>query len=126
MIEKYASLDWYRYPKVISDERLRIPPVVVWRFDPNRSNDELIRRIITVIRDVINSHQGNVSWAFEIMGKNWVVSPSRIQELEDSGQYRTDGEALLHLANPDPKFGMDAHAELLAIANEISRRLKIE
>lgn len=124
VIEKISSLDWFRYPNVdYLEERLKIPPVVVWRFDPSNVNYESAKRVTAIVKDVINRYRGNVDWSFKAVEKNWVLMPTRIQELEESGQYRTDGEILMHLAKVDPIFGKDAYSDLLVIASEISRRL---
>lgn len=123
VIEKITSLDWFRCTGFGFDEVSANTIVVVWRFksiDPN----ELTERIICSLRLVLQQFAGNLSWSLKFTGRNWVLRPTEVQELEDSERFRTDGELLAHLRSKHPDLGRRACEDLAAIAEELARQLE--
>ncbi|WP_147305225.1 hypothetical protein [Alkalilimnicola ehrlichii] len=123
VLEKAAVLEWFRYPRSSLDEGSVTPPVVVWRFDSTKTSVEQIQHVIATIQSVLAAFVGNVAWSLKNTGRNWVLLPTRVRELEESGQFRTDGEVLDYLRQEDPFFGKEAHHDLVEIAGAVANRL---
>ena len=58
-------------------------------------------------------------------GRNWVLQPTQVQQLEDAGTFRTDGELLDSLRRQDPKLGPQAQEDMRAIARELAHQLQV-
>jgi hypothetical protein len=123
VLRKISRLEWYRGSAIQPDGSFDYLPFAVWRFDQNEMSAEDIEHVISTIRSVLGSFNGKVPWSLELPGRNWVLTPLRARELELSRRFRTDGEIEKHLAEVDPAFCADAHADFAAIASDLSRCL---
>lgn len=121
VLEKAADLDWFRFAIAETDDVVTHVPVTVWRFGTN----EQAEHVISVLSSVLARFSGNVSWLLKNSGGNWVLLPVRVQELEDSGRFRTDGEILDYLLHADPSFGRKAHEDLAKIAGALAKHLSV-
>lgn len=125
VLARAADLDWFRYPRTESEESAIYAPVTVWRFTSTHTSNEQSEHVISALRAVLDSFSGNVSWSLTLSGRNWVLLPTRVKELEDSRQFRTDGELLDYLLREEPGLGPKAHEDLAAIADALAKRLSI-
>jgi hypothetical protein len=80
VLERIAALEWYRYSKYDS----ATSAAVVWRFDSNQANSEQVLQVIEVIRSALDA-VANIEWSLKYTGRNWVLAPSKVIQLEESG-----------------------------------------
>lgn len=114
VLKTWGELEWVRCKAADGkDERLSRPPFSVWRY--KQRHPELESSIVKAVE----SFQGNVEWEIKFTGKNWVIAPQRLHEIQEVRGYRTDGEALRALAKEDPEFGKQANYDVPALANKI-------
>lgn len=125
VLEEVIDLDWFRYARAEADSATTHAPITVWRFKSTDAADELPNRVVAALRSVLNGFSGNVPWTLTFSERNWVLLPIEVQELEDSGRFRTDGELLDHLRRESPGLGRKAHEDLVAIAEALARQLRI-
>jgi hypothetical protein len=125
VIETIVQLDWFRYVRVDSDHTPVSVPVTVWRFKSADAADQPGNRVIQALRFVLDGLSSSVPWSLTFSGRNWVLSPRQVQELEDSGRFKTDGELLQHLRTEFPELGQRASDDLVKIANGLARQLQI-
>lgn len=125
VLEKVIDLDWFRYARAETDGVTTPAPITVWRFKSADTADELADRVVEALRSVLDGFSGNVHWTLRFSGRNWALVPTSVQELEDSGRFRTDGELLDHFRRDDPGLGRKAHEDLAAIADGLARQLRI-
>lgn len=125
VLEKAVGLEWFRYARAEVDCTTTTAPITVWRFNSTQIGAERADGAVRALRSVLDEFSGNVSWSLEPSGKNWVLVPAQVQQLESGGNFRTDGEVLKHLRAQDPSLGRRAHEDLAAIAAELARRLHI-
>ncbi|MCB4363293.1 hypothetical protein KIH07_06070 [Hydrogenophaga taeniospiralis] len=125
VIEKVIDLEWFRYGRAEADGVTTHVPITVWRFKSAGAADEVANRIINALRFVLNAFSGNVHWTLRFSERNWVLLPTQVQELENSGRFRTDGDLMDHLYREDPSLGRKAHEDLAAIADGLARQLRI-
>jgi hypothetical protein len=119
VLERIAALEWYRYPKYDSATSAS----VVWRFDSNQTKSEQIVQIIEEIRSALNVVVNN-EWSLKYTGRNWVLAPVKVVQLEESGRFRTDGEVNSHIAQEEPDFFTKAHVDLVEIASAVAFGIK--
>jgi hypothetical protein len=62
----------------------------------------------------------NIEWSLKYTGRNWVLAPIKVIQLEESGRFRTDGEVNRHIAQEEPDFFTKAHVDLVEIANAVA------
>lgn len=115
VLERIASLEWYRYSKYDSATSAG----VVWRFDSNRTNSEQAIQIIEAIQSALDA-VANIEWSLKYTGRNWVLAPIKVIQLEESGRFRTDGEVNNHIAQEEPDFFIKAHVDLVEIAKAVA------
>jgi len=121
ILEKAGALEWFRYTKVIDNTQI---PVTVWRFKSSDTFDEAEQLIIRALRQALDHLSGNTSWSLVFSGRNWVLAPKVLRDLEDSGQFRTDGEVIEYLRRTNPSLGQTASSDLVAIAIDFERCLQ--
>jgi hypothetical protein len=126
VLERAVDLEWFRYARADVDGTTTTAPITVWRFNTSGVGAERAGRVIRVLCSVLDEFSGNVPWSLEFSGRNWVLVPAQVHQLESSGNFRTDGEVLNHLRTQDPTLGRRAHEDLAAIALELARRLQLE
>jgi len=116
VLERFFVLEWFRnaVSKVI--EQYNYPPVIVWRYDAEAMKPEDIKRAENMIITAVKTFQGNVSWVLYFSGRNWVLLPKRVKDLEDSGAFLSDTEIITELGASDPSFGVEANNDLPALA----------
>jgi hypothetical protein len=125
VLEKITDLEWFQYARTEPDGTATHVPITVWRFKSVDTAVEPGERVILALRSVLSGFLGNVPWSLKLSERNWVLLPTQVKELEDSGQFRTDGELLDHLRREDPGLGRKAHEDLAAIADDLARQLGI-
>lgn len=125
VLEKAVEVDWFRCAGFGFDEVASNTVFVVWRFKIADGADELANRVVQALRSVLGGFSGNMSWMLKQSGRNWVLLPTRLQELEESGRFGTDGELLDHLRREEPSFGRKAHEDLSAIADGLAHQLRV-
>jgi hypothetical protein len=123
VLEKVADLDWFRYTRIGSDGTTTHAPITVWRFTTTDTDNEAAEQIVSALRSVLDGFSGHMSWSLKFTGRNWVLLPTHVQDLEDSGRFRTDGELLDHLLREDPGLATRAAEDLGVIAHELARSL---
>ena len=96
-----------------------ISATVVWRFDFTRMADEQADQIIATIQSILGEKKRH-RWSLRFIGRNWVLSPLRVMQLEDSGRFRTDKEVNNYIAQEDADFFKMAHVDLVEISNAFS------
>src|SRR5687768_11800911 len=94
VLEKAADLEWFRYTCAEADRDATTAPITVWRFNSTGTDAETPDRVIRALRSVLDEFSGNVPWSLKFTGRNWVLRPTQVQQLEDAGNFRTDGEVL--------------------------------
>jgi hypothetical protein len=125
VLEKVADLDWFRYTRAGPDGTATHAPITVWRFKKTDSGDEVAGQVASALRSVLDGFSGHMSWSLTFTGRNWVLQPAHVQDLEGSGRFRTDGELLDHLLREDPGLATKAAEDLEAIAHGLARSLGI-
>jgi hypothetical protein len=125
VLEKVVDLEWFRYTRAegIDPTSLSVP-ITVWRFN-STPVAEKVDHVVCALRSVLAGFSGNVQWSFKLSGRNWVLQPMQVQQLEDAGIFRTHGDLLDSLRSQDPKLGHQAHEDLRAIAGELARQLQV-
>lgn len=119
ILEKISELEWYRY-KTLNDPKQHIyPPIIVWRFKESSKIEDLKN----AIKKAVDCFQGNVEWVFKTTSKNFVLIPSMIEEMTNSGKYRTDTQIVSFLAENDPEYGKLANSDVPNLAKHIERFL---
>ena len=119
VLERFSKLSWFRYSASNDPIQLKYPPVNVWRYDTDLMVNEDIKLVENMICDAVSSFQGNVIWVVFFSGRNWVLVPKRVKDLEDDGKYSVDTELLTILARDDPDFGLKANDDLPVLAKHI-------
>lgn len=122
VLENVIDLDWFRYAPAETGGATAYAPITVWRFQ--FQDTASANHVIQALRSVLDGFSGNVPWSLKVSGRNWVLLPKQVQELEDSGRFRTDGELLDYLRAEDPDLGRRAHEDLAAIADGLARLLR--
>lgn len=133
VIQKFAALEWGRCSLVDSSKEIDDIPLSVWRFNFQKTDAQLADQIILTLQSILRDFSSNVNWTFEKPefsvegrpGRNWVLIPTRLKEMDDSGRFRTDVEARIQLYNDDPSFGSRAYEDLVKIAQTLEERLSI-
>jgi hypothetical protein len=123
VIEKVVDLEWFRYARAETDGATTSVPVTVWRFKSAETADEMANRVVHALRSVLSGLRGNVSWSLKFSGRNWVLLPTQVQELEDSGRFRTDGELMDYLRREFPDLSRQAYEDLAAISHGLAGQL---
>lgn len=120
VLERFFVLEWFRnaVSKVI--EEYNYPPIIVWRYAAESMKSEDIKRAEEMVMTAVKTFQGNVAWVLYFSGKNWVLLPKQVKELEDSGSYRSDSEIITELGESDPDFGVSANNDLPVLAEYIA------
>lgn len=121
VLERVSTVEWFRYTNIDPDSDASIP-VVVWRFGDATSGDD-VKKIVTLLFSVISRSSPDVEWTLSQCGQNWVLAPSQVHSLEQSGVFRTDGEVMEFLAKREPGLASRAHNSLLRIAKELEKNL---
>ena len=122
-LERFLVLAWFRYGALKSPDQNKYPPIIIWRYDTDVMKVDDIRLAESAITTAVESFLGNVNWILYFTGRNWVLVPKRVKDLEDTGEYRSDTEILTMLAEDDPGFGLRANSDLPALAKCIARSL---
>jgi hypothetical protein len=125
ILEKVVRLEWFRYARAEVDCATTTAPITVWRFSSTDTSEGRADRVVRALRSVLDGFSGNVPWSLKLSGSNWVLLPTQVQQLEDGGNFRTDGEILEHLRTKEPALGRRAHEDLAAIAAELARLLQV-
>ncbi|MEQ6340902.1 MAG: hypothetical protein M3A44_04430 [Gammaproteobacteria bacterium] len=116
VLERFFVLAWFRYGALKSPDQNQYPPIIIWRYDADVMAADDIRLAESAITMAVESFLGNVNWVLYFSGRNWVLVPKRVKDLEDAGEYRSDTEILTMLAENDPSFGFKANSDLPALA----------
>jgi hypothetical protein len=126
VLERVVDLEWFRYTRTegVGPTPVSVP-ITVWRFNSTDVGAEKVDHVVRTVRSVLASFSGNVRWSFDRSGRNWVLQPTPVQELEDAGTFRTHGDLLDSLRSQDPKLGPRAHEDLRAIAGELAHQLQV-
>ena len=115
-LELISHLDWYRYSRTTGDKGAIYAASLVWRFTSEEAESPTAKRIVETLHQVVKDFSGNVSWSLRFQGRNWVLAPAMLFEIEDSKRFRTDIEVLHHLQELDPNLGVKTVADIAAIA----------
>lgn len=115
-LEQVSVLEWYRYSRYEQCVSIPTSATVAWRFDSNRTSNERAAKVVEVIQSVINTAAG-IEWCLNYTGRNWVLAPAKVIQLEETGRFGNDGEVNKHIAQHDPMFFTRAHNDLLRISN---------
>jgi hypothetical protein len=109
-----ADVEWARAgPAQDWPDQLSQPPLVVWRY---KAPDE---RLEEAIKRAVESFRGEVEWEIYLGGRNWVIAPRRLRQVQVEGGYRVDTEAMAALAHDDPGFCEKANRDVPLLALQI-------
>ena len=129
VLEKFSTLEWYR---LSTRKGFEVDcPINVWRFDFKKTDPEWADQIIFTLHAVLKDFSGNVDWTLEKPefsvegrpGRNWVLSPTRLKEMDYSGKFSSFVEARSQLYQDDPSLGPQAYEDLDKISKEFYKRL---
>lgn len=123
ILERIAVLEWYGYSRYERGGKKPTSAGVVWRFDSNRTNNEQVIQIIEMIRSALID-AANIEWGLKYTGRNWVLAPTKIFQLEESGEFKNDGEVDSYIVKNDPDFFTKAHEDLIKISNAVAVRIR--
>jgi hypothetical protein len=126
ILERIAVLEWFRYSRFGVSEDSVSPPVVTWRFDMNATSYTKANHIIEIMKSVLANDTSKMKWTLKNSGRNWVLLPTELSELEDSGSFRTDGELLAHMTRERPTFFINAFDDIVMIARVLNDRWCLE
>ena len=105
-LERTVPLEWYRCSG----------PLVVWRYDGGKATADRIATAASAAQQIVASFRGNEEWIIEVSGRNWVLVPKRVKELERTGQFKVDVEILKYLTEQDPGFARKTDSDLERLA----------
>jgi len=123
VLERFSVLAWFRYGTLKNVDQNKYPPIIIWRYDVNAMKSEDIKLAEDMITIAAETFRGNVSWVLYFSGRNWVLLPKRVKDMEDSGEYRNDTEILTMLGENEPSFGLKANEDLAELAKLIEKCL---
>lgn len=123
VLESFFVLEWFRSAVSKSTRDYNYPPVIVWRYAAHSMRQEDITKAEEKVVTAVKAFQGDVDWVVYFSGKNWVLLPARVKELEDSGLYLSDSEIVAELGEMDPEFGVRANNDLPLLAKYMSEYL---
>jgi hypothetical protein len=117
LLAQSGELEWYRYLGGATEDGRGIPPLVVWRFAQRdqRFEQKLLR--------AVGSFHGAVAWSCERPGRNWVLTPTRVLELQQDLSLASDTAALTEISRVDPKFSLVALRDLRALTDHVAAAL---
>lgn len=121
VLESHGELEWFRYTRIAAASHI---PVTVWRFKSSDTSNEAEQHVITSLRETLAHFHGGTNWALFFSGRNWVLAPRQLRDLEESGQFRTDSDVIEHLLKANPSLSQIASQDLVAIAIDFARRLR--
>jgi hypothetical protein len=115
-----GALEWGRLADGRSHSERLAPPLLVWRFvDPGPADFD------KPIESVVHSPTRLIAWRFCKPGRNWVLTPQRVWDVQTSRSLGTDSMAISAIAEEDPSFCATALddlgqivAELKSVAND--------
>ncbi|ANJ67312.1 hypothetical protein A9404_07875 [Halothiobacillus diazotrophicus] len=123
VLERFFVLEWFRVAVSKSTRDYNYPPVMAWRYAVHSMKREDITEAEEKVATAVRAFQGKVDWVVWFSGKNWVLLPARVKELEDSGLYLSDSEIVAYLGEMDPEFGVRANNDLPMLAKFMSEYL---
>ena len=112
-LQSRGDLAWYRYAGGFSDDGRATAPVVIWRFagqTPGGLEESLSK--------ITSSESRLVRWNFGFHGRNWVLLPSRVLEIQKNRDLPTDMAAVGALAEEDQSFCVASVHDFEAIVGE--------
>jgi hypothetical protein len=125
VLEKVVDLEWFRYTRAEGiDPASMSVPITVWRFN-STVGAEKVDQVVDTLRSVLAGFSGNVQWSLNYSGRNWVLQPTQVQQLEDAATFKTHGDLLDSLRSQDPKLGPQAHEDLRVIAGKLAHQLQV-
>jgi hypothetical protein len=114
LLQTHVELAWFRIAGPLGDGQPPVPPLVVWRYQRPQPALE------GAIRKVVSNFQGRVSWLYEQQGRNWVLIPSRVAQVQQDRALPTDAAAIRVLSHEDPQFCSSAQSDLADLADEVA------
>lgn len=116
VIHSISETEWGEEAPVLGRGYDHVPPECRWRFT-YPDND-----IETAMVEAVASFRGNVGWSMWQSGRNWVITPRRIDDLmnKDEPSLR---ELNLRLSREDPEFGKAANADVERLGQHILAEL---
>lgn len=125
VLERYTELDWSKAPHLSSEQQWTYPPAIVFRFHKDRMDADALEKTMSVFHAVISSFHGNVKWTLTYpRQRNWLLIPTRLWDLETSGNFQGEVESKISLSKTDPQFGVDANMDLAKIAEQLAKALE--
>jgi hypothetical protein len=112
-LQQAAELEWYRYTDKATGRLQFVPPLLVWRYRKDEP------RLDEALQTTVDSFRGRVKWLFELQGRNWVLAPDRLIQLQQERRLPTDSVAVRTLAEEDPSFSEAALMDLDEITNRL-------
>ncbi len=116
-LQESADVEWYRFAETANDSGVAQPPLVVWRY-----KEPIEPAVLDSIRRSIRAENRLVTWYFDKPGRNWVLVPERVTEIQMDRNLATDTNAIAILAAEDPEFCEQAASDFNAIAAEVRGR----
>ncbi|WP_259779842.1 hypothetical protein [Aestuariispira ectoiniformans] len=123
VLQRYYSLSWYRCRNLSDSSQAKYPPVIVWRYNADEMESDELFLAEKAVQKAVFSYTGEVDWVLYFTGRNWVLVPKEVKEIEDSGEYRVDMEILIALGEKDPGFGVKENQDLVQLARHIEKCL---
>ena len=109
-------VEWYRFVETTNDAGLPQPPLVVWRY-----SEPIEPAVLNTIRRSVEAEERLVKWYFDKPGRNWVLTPERVPEVQRDRRRATDTKAIAILTTEDPSFCALAVTDFNTISLEVQR-----
>jgi hypothetical protein len=121
VLEKFVQLEWYRFTRV-GHGGMNTIPITVWRFanPPEVMGHE---EVIQLLREGLVEVATNIPWTIKLSGRNWVLLPTCVHELENSGLFRTDGEIHDFLGANEPGLFEEACKDFAELSQVFFQKL---
>jgi hypothetical protein len=111
-----GEIEWGRFAVGATSDGRSQPPVIVVRFADGRAADRLA--------EAVRSYRGAVSWVADNTRRNLVIWPRRVEELFESGRWRTDAELCLELADEDREFSVLSAADAVGLMSHVEKAIE--
>jgi len=114
VLEGFGRLAWFKYHGLSAGKRqLYLAPTVAWRYE--NANPALER----LIEEAVKCFRGKVDWSIGTNGKNWAISPARVEAVRSQQGLNVYADAVVQLGQEDPQFGYRANMELPFLAAHV-------
>jgi hypothetical protein len=117
MLQRRTAMEWYRFSGGTGDNGRFVPPLIVWRYK------EPVPELEERLSGTIEKYHGRVDWFFGRPGRNWVLAPRRVLDVQRERSLPTDRAAIKLLMAEDQPFCELAVQDFLQLMDWVDSEL---